>query len=68
METAVWVALITGVPTALGLIGGAMAWAINLITAQSRDTIATLRDERDYWRSEAQACREQARTPRDGVG
>ena len=61
MSEGVWVALIMGVPTIMGLIGAAMAWAINLVSAQSKDTIAALREERDYWRAEAQACRTRAK-------
>jgi hypothetical protein len=59
MSEGVWVALIMGVPTVLALVGGALAWAINLVSSQSKDTIAALKEERDYWRKEAQDCRVQ---------
>ncbi len=66
MEAGDWIALGGTVITALGVIGGALAWVINLISAQSKDTISTLRDERDYWRTEARDCRD--RTQEGGVG
>ena len=58
MTEGVWIALIMGIPTILATIGGAMAWAIKLVSSQSKDTVASLKEERDYWRSEALACRE----------
>jgi hypothetical protein len=57
MTEAIWIALIMGVPTLLASVAGGLAWVINLMTRQSKETIDTLRDERDYWRREALSCR-----------
>ena len=57
MSDVIIVALITGIPTLLVTIGGGLGWAVNLLMAQSKETITTLREERDYWRREALECR-----------
>jgi hypothetical protein len=54
-----WIALIMGCVTLLGAIGTGLARVINLLLSQSKETVVTLKDERDYWRSVAERCRDQ---------
>ena len=62
MTEGMWIAVITiagGLMTAVatGTAAG-LVRVVTLVLQQSRDTISSLKDERDYWRSEALACRE----------
>lgn len=58
MTEGTWVAIIMTIGTTLGAIVAGAVKVVNLLLSQSKDTVAALERERDYWRSLAEQCRE----------
>lgn len=62
MTEAIWTAIIAGGFGLLTAIASGIAVGlvrvVNLVLSQSQSTITALKDERDYWKGEAMACRD----------
>lgn len=56
MSAVEWAGLAGAAVTFAGLIGGGFGFLINLVVAQSKDTIQQLQQDRDYWRERAERC------------